>query len=85
VESIELAALGRAVARWSSDILPSSSIAGSTDNITKLLDLLRWPAGATPAAVVVICERVAEATLKAPCQWCSNLVRPTLGKGPAAE
>jgi hypothetical protein len=31
MECIELAALGQAVARLSSDILPSSSTAGSTD------------------------------------------------------
>ena len=49
MEWFGLAALGQVVARWSSDILPSSFIAGSTDNITKLPDLLQWPAGATPA------------------------------------
>jgi hypothetical protein len=61
VEWFGLAALGHAVARWSSDILPSLSTAGSTDNTTKLPDLLQQrPTGATPKAVLAICERVAE-------------------------
>jgi hypothetical protein len=45
-----LAALGQAVARLSSGILPSSSTAGPTER----------PTGATPKVVLAICERVAE-------------------------
>jgi hypothetical protein len=44
VAFIGLDALVRAVARWSSDILPSWFIAGSIDNISKLPDLLQRPA-----------------------------------------
>ena len=60
MEWFGLAASGHVVARWSSDILPSSSIEGATDDITKLPDLLQRPAGATPAAVVAIGEHLAE-------------------------
>jgi hypothetical protein len=61
VEWFGLAALGHVVARWSSDIPPSSSTVGSTNNITKLPDLLQQrPTGATPKAVLAVCERVDE-------------------------
>jgi hypothetical protein len=55
VEWFGLAALGQAVARLSSDILPSLSTAGSTaDNITKLTDMLQqWSRGEHRSIIAV--------------------------------
>jgi hypothetical protein len=66
VEWFGLVALVQAVARLSSDILPSSSTAESTaDNITKLPNLLQRRTGATPKAVLVGKHSAAEVVAKA--------------------
>ena len=79
MEWFRLAALGRAVARGSSDILtPGVSTAGSiADNIANLPDLLQRPTGATSEHVLAICERMAE--VQARCSTISGR-RQTLGR-----